>query len=369
MASIDNRLAEGMMTQEKTQEKTQKKPPFLGGTKMRNYVQFCCPTDGGKCVDEIASFVVHVDGIQCSGTSTKSNDYLCMTLELVNCNEHDRVSRAMTIFACVMQNRKDALAKERFMKFLEEYLVLNSALGKAGIYMWYDGMWHHWRWFFLGICADSVAQEEVVEFMNKKMTSYPCWFDDRCKRQRLNIAEYMLQEMNSPSITGSKADLSVLPVAANRLHECCGYRLISFLCHIAQKDDYMARIEEFGSLSIAQKGEVSSLRQFLKLFPKNSFTQWIPVVSDPYHMYRWRMAISNAILSGTFESHDDANGDDSFQESFLSSIARDAEVGGDGDVVGGDGNMEIEVDGNTEGVDGNTEGGDEKNHVDVKTKN
>ena len=352
MASIDNRLAEGMMTQEKAQEK----PPFLGGTKMRNYVQFCCPTDGGKCVDEIASFVVHVDGIQCSGTSTKSNDYLCMTLELVNCNEHDRVSRAMTIFACVMQNRKDALAKERFMKFLEEYLVLNSALGKAGIYMWYDGMWHHWRWFFLGICADSVAQEEVVEFMNKKMTSYPCWFDDSCKRQRLNIAEYMLQEMNSPSITGSKADLSVLPVAANRLHECCGYRLISFLCHIAQKDDYMARIEEFGSLSIAQKGEVSSLRQFLELFPKNSFTQWIPVVSDPYHMYRWRMAISNAILSGTFESHDDANGDDSFQESFLSSIARDAEVGGDGNTVGGDGNMEIEGDGNTVG-DGNVVGG------------
>ena len=56
------------------------------------------------CVDEHASFSLHVDSIECSTSSMKGNDYLCLTLELKNCTDHDRTSPCMTMFSCVLQN-------------------------------------------------------------------------------------------------------------------------------------------------------------------------------------------------------------------------------------------------------------------------
>ena len=34
----------------------------------------------------------------------KGNDYLCLTLELKNCTDHDHTSPCMTMFSCVLQN-------------------------------------------------------------------------------------------------------------------------------------------------------------------------------------------------------------------------------------------------------------------------
>ena len=37
-----------------------------------------------------------------------------------------------------------------------------------------------------------------MEFVNKKMTAFPCWYDLCCKKIRFNWAEYCWQEMNAP---------------------------------------------------------------------------------------------------------------------------------------------------------------------------
>ena len=88
--------------------------------------------------------------------------------------------------------------RNRFLVFLEEYIRTCTVSGKAGAYIWYDRMWHYWRWTIDDICANSVAQEEIMEFVNKKMTAFPCWYDLCCKKIRFNWAEYCWQEMNAP---------------------------------------------------------------------------------------------------------------------------------------------------------------------------
>ena len=58
--------------------------------------------------------------------------------------------------------------RNRFLVFLEEYIRTCTVSGKAGACIWYDRMWHYWRWTIVDIFADSVAQEEIMEFVNKK---------------------------------------------------------------------------------------------------------------------------------------------------------------------------------------------------------
>lgn len=297
MSSIDDRIASGNDESPSCQ--------FIGGKNRRDYMQYNYPNDGGHCVDEMAFFVVHVDGIQCATTSGKANDFLCLTLELVNCNECDRESRSMTLFSCVMQNRKDQFSKQRFLSFLDEYILLNSAAGKAGVYMWYNGEWHHWRWCLAGICADSVAQEEVMEFVNKKMSSHPCWFDEGCKRQRLNLSEYMLQEMNAPSIQGMKSSLSILPPASLSMHECCGYRLMGFLAHCKEKS-IVELMEGFGKLSAMQEKEVLAVRSLFNLFPECSLCQWMPISTNPLFMYYWRKEVNEKLFLETVRGEEGA---------------------------------------------------------------
>ena len=250
------------------------------GPSIRSRVQFTHPRDGSPCVDETAHFSLHVDGIECSTSSLKGNDYLCLTLELKNCSDHDRTSRCMTIFSCVLQNVKEKDSRNRFLLFLEEYIRTCTVSGKAGAYIWYDRMWHHWRWSIADICADSVAQEEIMEFVNKKMTAFPCWFDPRCKKLRFNVAEYCWQEMNAPSVCGNKTEMAAFQPASAALNRDSGYRLTSVASHFKTEEGFLTALEEQRQLEEEQKEEAKAAFQMVHLFQSSFRHQWIPVVMD-----------------------------------------------------------------------------------------
>lgn len=268
--------------------------------RQREHVLFAYPDDKHRCKDHFAFFVIHVDGIKCGETSPYGNDYLCLTLELVNTNEVDRVSRGMTLFACVLQNRKDYDSKLRFSLFLDSYLRTNILTGKLGAYLWYGGEWHHWHWAFRGICADSVAQEEVIEYVNKKMTTYPCWFDSSCKRQRFNIAEHMCQEMSAHCVAGGKKESSYIVPALNAFPRDCGYRLMSFLSHMPQSD-VLAYFTNDVTLPGSFLSEVNALSSFLRLFPKHALHQYLPITIDPSFSYQWRKDNVFRVMNGVLD--------------------------------------------------------------------
>ena len=69
----------------------------------------------------------------------------------------------------------------RFLLFLDEYIRYFTLTGRMGVYVWYEGCWHHWRFAITSLCADTVAHEELQEYANK-MTHFPCCFESSCKR-------------------------------------------------------------------------------------------------------------------------------------------------------------------------------------------
>lgn len=260
-------------------------------------VLFTHPRDESPCADEHASFSLHVDGIECSTSSMKGNDYLCLTLELKNCTDHDRTSPCMTMFSCVLQNVKGKGARNRFLVFLEEYIRTCTVSGKAGAYIWYDRMWHHWRWTIDDICADSVAQEEIMEFVNKKMTAFPCWYDARCKKVRFNWAEYCWQEMNAPSVCGSKTEMAAFQPASAALHPASGYRLTSVASHFETEEGFLTALSsqypEGREMEKEQKEEAVAAFKMIHLFKAPCRHQWLPVVMDS--------ASSNAVREKVIE--------------------------------------------------------------------
>ena len=51
--------------------------------------------------------------------------------------------------------------------------------GLSGIYVKSGDVWIHWRWAILGICADSVAEQQTIGETNKKHSTKPC-IDSEC---------------------------------------------------------------------------------------------------------------------------------------------------------------------------------------------
>ena len=51
--------------------------------------------------------------------------------------------------------------------------------GHSGIYVKSGDVWIHWRWAILGICADSVAEQQTIGEANKMHSIKPC-IDSEC---------------------------------------------------------------------------------------------------------------------------------------------------------------------------------------------
>lgn len=247
------------------------------------------PPESGECIDHYVFFVIHMDGIQCYDHSQTGNEFLCVTMELVNCNEVDRTARGMTLFSCLIQKRDDEDSMKRLVLFMDEYIKMVTLTGKKGVFFRYGRQWHHWRWAILGICADSVAEEQIIEAPNKKNSREPCVMMD-CRRMKLNMAEYFYQPFESPRVICNKSDQTILGQSLNCFHPFSGYRLMSIVAHAENPIQLINDVakENETALDDEQRREVASVKSLFERFPKGSLRQWMPVLtlSDFMNAYR-----------------------------------------------------------------------------------
>ena len=89
----------------------------------------------------------------------------------MNWNQADRTSAGMTLFSCVLQ-KNDSVIKMR--EFLDGYKHTRTVSGLAGLNVQSGDTWIHWRWAILGICADSVAEQQTIGEANKMHSIKPC---------------------------------------------------------------------------------------------------------------------------------------------------------------------------------------------------
>ena len=237
-----------------------------------------------KCIDHMAYFLLHEDGVQCFNQSGIGDSFLCVTLELLNCNQVDRVSKGMTLFACIIQNRNDKDSVKEMREFLDEYIHLSVISGMKGIYLHYDGAYHHWRWTIYNICSDSVAAEEIVGQPNKKNSKEPC-VEWNCCRVKYSLAEQNTIPFESPTVVTDMSNLTLLGQSLGCFHPQSGYRLASVAAH---SPDWRKTLEEMGlPLEEPLIGEVSSLSSLFSLF-KPSVIQWMPVLNNISKMQELR---------------------------------------------------------------------------------
>ena len=60
--------------------------------------------------------------------------------------------------------------------------------GLAGLYVQSGDTWIHWRWAILGICADSVAEQQITGEANKMHSTKPCIDSDCLTRLNTDTA-------------------------------------------------------------------------------------------------------------------------------------------------------------------------------------
>ena len=75
------------------------------------------------------------------------------------------------MFSYVLQ-KDDSVIKMR--EFLDGYKHTRTVSGLAGLYVQSGDTWIHWRWAILGICADSVVEQQTIGEANKMHSIKPC---------------------------------------------------------------------------------------------------------------------------------------------------------------------------------------------------
>ena len=73
------------------------------------------------------------------------------------------------MFSCVLQKDDSVIKKRKFLDtFMRAYCEWTCWFVKSG------DVWIHWRWAILGICADSVAEQQTIGEANKMHSTKPC---------------------------------------------------------------------------------------------------------------------------------------------------------------------------------------------------
>ena len=78
--------------------------------------------------------------------------------------------------------------------------------GLSGIYVKSGDVWIHWRWAILGICADSVAEQQTIGEANKMHSIKPC-IDSECERRVFNPIEYGYCSADERRVISSNMEL------------------------------------------------------------------------------------------------------------------------------------------------------------------
>ena len=283
------------------------------------------PPEKGDCIDHKAYFILHEDGIQCYGKSGIGNEFLCISLELVNCNQLERTARGLTVYSCIIQKRTDDDSMERMLGFMKEYIHTANVTGKEGVYFHYGGKWHHWRWSIVSICADSVAEEQIIGKPNKKNSKFPCIERDCC-RMKLNIAEFNYMNFDAAPVIVNVPDLSIRGQALNCFGPRSGYRLASVVAHYK---DPRKELKHLGIKHLEDETvrEMDSVSSFLQLF-KSSYIQWMPVLNNQEDLEEWRRnKLTEMFQSEGKRDKDDGIGDE--LNAYLRTVERSCDSGCD----------------------------------------
>lgn len=232
-------------------------------------VLFHHPGKTAEVIDRIINYRLRFDGIKCSEYSTKGNTYYELGLEIANCNEEDRKNGLMTCQGMVFRE------KEKSIEAVKNYLLRVTVLGMHGFWTKVrisqkKSVWYHWRWFIGSIVCDTVAQEELIGFLNKKFTEKPCVFCN-ADRVRYNPELYILHLFSSTLSSFSKQrDLTFPCCLYCGLHPLSFYRCASLICWNKEL------VEQHLDKDIDKK-EVESISKLFGLFPDNTLHQYLPV--------------------------------------------------------------------------------------------
>ena len=258
-------------------------PMEVEGTPALTRVQFNRPA-GVEVVDRLALFVLHEDGIQCGSQFSNGPEYLCVTLELLNCNQNDRIHRGMTIFAGVLQ-RKSKESTLKMRHFMDEYARTCTVTGLKGAYILNHGQWEHWRWVIKGICCDYVAEQQIVGETNKMNTGNPC-FGRKCEKVVLSYPEGSYKPFKEKRPQGLGKELVVFDPAFNCFPNWSCYRLTPFIAHC---ENPLCCLDQLSfNFSSGQLKEITCVSAFIQRFPKGSFHQYLPVITKLDGYTTWR---------------------------------------------------------------------------------
>ena len=70
-------------------------------------------------------------------------------------------------------------------------------------------IWIHWRWAILGICADSVAEQQTIGEANKMHSTKPC-IDSDCERRVFNPIEYGYSSTDERRVISSNMEFHAM---------------------------------------------------------------------------------------------------------------------------------------------------------------
>ena len=235
------------------------------------------------------------DGVACCKHG-KNTTYYQVGLEIANCNEYDREKPAMTCFGMLVS--KDNL------DYLRDYLHRVKVLGINGVWVNKDGQWYHWRWFVVSVGCDTVAQEQLIGEINKKLTGSPFLFGSN-QKVRLNPNFLGYQEFYDHALPIENQGKLALPCRpTDFLNPNSLLRCPSLIYHSDTQSlvDTIERENEV-VLTDRQKKEVEYLNKLFSLH-KNGLHQWLPNVLKEEDIPSFKEDCINDVTSFLDEDND-----------------------------------------------------------------
>ena len=194
------------------------------------------------------------------------NTYYQMNSDIVNCI---RKNMMMSCFGMLVS--KDNL------DYISDYLQRFMILGINGIWIKKNKKWYHYRWFINCVSCDTVAQEQLIGEINKKLTGSPFLFGPDLKvRFNPDFHGYQLfYDYILPLLNQGKFVLPCRPI--NFLNPNSLFRCLSLICH-SDSDQIIEVIEREYKffLSEQQKKEIMQLKKLFNLF--DNMHQYLPNV-------------------------------------------------------------------------------------------
>lgn len=238
------------------------------------------PPKEGEVIERTILYRLRFDGIKCTDYAKKDNTYYQLGLEIANCNEIDREKFLMTCH-CMLFTKKD-------MKVVKDYLHRVLVLGINGIWTKKpnDTKWCHWRWVIMSVSCDTVAEEQLIDEVNKKFTSDCCLYCD-VEKVRFNPYYYQNQPFEYKTTLNDKGRFALVDQPLDSLNPSSCLRMPSLVFHSGNTsvlEELLARKNLI--ITDEQRKEINTLNKFFDLF-RNDLHQYLPSSLNTEELYRY----------------------------------------------------------------------------------